>query len=344
MVEDQHSQFNEYLRILAKDITKALLLNEPTNNQKKQVELLMALEEKFRKSIVSFKQSREIYKKFIIRIAVEEKNILNARPYFREKATVFNKQISPAIKLADIKTIQKFHINYNLVKFIKDNWLGEMPKNSVEYIRKIEDVRRQIIENNMPLAINRAKIFYKKVPKSHLTLNDMISIACLGLISGVDKWVGAYSDVFNGVCIGRMTGNFIAEYSDTTIYFYPSDKSLLYRANALKFRLGIENLRDLADAINKSYEDDEKEGMKVPSKKVTESELAALLSAASPVSPDKTTNEDGDTMVVDISSKASQEDIERSFITREMYINTSEALKKISLIQRKIIRLKGVDL
>jgi DNA-directed RNA polymerase sigma subunit (sigma70/sigma32) len=141
-----------------------------------------------------------------------------------------------------------------------------------------------------------------------------------------------------------MTGNFIAEYSDTTIYFYPSDKSLLYRANALKFRLGIENLRDLAEAINKSYEDDEKEGMKVPSKKVTESELASLLSAASPVSPDKTVNEDGDTMVVDITSKASSEDIERNYAKREMYLNTAEALKSLTILQRKIIRLKGVDL
>ena len=330
---------------MAKDLTKVLTDNLATNDQKKQVELLMALEDKFRKNIISYKQTREIYKLFITKIAVQEKNILNARPYFREKAGVFNKQISPAIKIADIKALQKFHINYNLVSFIAKSWLGELPVAAKEHIRKIEDVRRQIIQNNLPLAINRAKLFYKKVPKSHLTLNDFISIASLGLISGVDKWVGSYTEVFNGVCIGRMTGNFISEYSDTTIYFFPSDKSLLYRANALRYRLQIENMKDLADAINKSYEQDKKEGIKVPTKKVTEGELASLLQASSTVSANRpTTLEDGEELGVDITLRASTEDIESSYVNKEMYMKTAGALRKLSVIQRKIIKFKGVDI
>ena len=65
-IQDQHSQFNENLRLLAKDLTKVLTDNLATNDQKKQVELLMALEDKFRKNIISYKQTREIMEQRIL--------------------------------------------------------------------------------------------------------------------------------------------------------------------------------------------------------------------------------------------------------------------------------------
>ena len=62
---------------------------------------------------------QEIYKKFLQHICVKQKNILSARPYFRESAVTFSKKITPAIKNNDIDALKKFDINYQFIKFIK---------------------------------------------------------------------------------------------------------------------------------------------------------------------------------------------------------------------------------
>jgi DNA-directed RNA polymerase specialized sigma subunit len=343
-----NQEYDNSLRLLAKEVTAVLNFNKDGSDQKAQVELVMKLEESFRKSIITFAQSREIYKQFILLVAVKNKQILSARPYFREKSKVFSSQITPAIKNGDIKKLQTFHINYNLIKFIRENWKGPFPERSEKIYQKFVDARRKLIENNLPLAINRAKLFYRKVPRSHLSLMDMIGIASMGLVSGVDKWVGEYSRVFNSVCIGRMTGNMIDSYSETTLHFYPSDSSILYRANSLRFKYDIQDLNELAEAINKSYVEDQKNGVKVPKQKITADQLSNLLNAASVLSidaPAPSSSDGKETIYSYLEGTPDGSDTpEDSLIKQDLVSKLIDAIRKLPILQQKVIRLKGVKL
>lgn len=326
------SRYDNSLNKLAKEITQALKENKDGSSQQHQVELLMSLEQQFRKTAIGYLQSREIYKKFILLVVSKNKNILSARPYFREKSAVFGSSITPAIKDANIQQLQTFHINFNLINFIMSNWLGDVPVELSEIFEKLVAARKKLIENNMPLVVNRAKIFFRKVPESHLTLMDMIGIASMGLVSGVDKWAGEYSKVFNGVCIGRMVGNLISNYSETTVHFYPSDSSVLYRANSLKFKKDPKDLQELANEINKSYEEDRKNGVKVPNKVIDQQELHNLFSAANPLSFD------GDDGLED----GRYFDPEDEIVKKDLKSKMIESINKLANLERKIVVLKGV--
>lgn len=341
---------DQSLASLARDITFAINSNKDDSDQKAQVELLMKLEEKFRKSVIAFAQSREIYKQFILLVAVTNRNILSARPFFREKSKTFSSKITPAIRDGDIKALQEFHINFNFIDFIKKKWKGPFPEKSQKIYDSLLEARNKLIINNTPLAINRAKIFYRKTPQGHLELNDLIGTAISGLISGVDKWVGPYSRVFNGVCIGRMTGNLIDAYSETVLHFYPSDKIVLYRANSLKFKKGIHNLKDLADEINFSYEEDRKNGIKTPKERITPEQLSDLLNAASPISADSsfTASSDDDGAysfsILDNAPNNTVDSLEDDFIKKDLLSKMILSIRNLPVIQQKILILKGVKL
>lgn len=341
-------EIDNSLKLFAKELTLILKQNANGQDQGAQITSLMKLEESFRKNILRFGQSREVYKQFILMITVKNKHILTARPYFREKAKTFNSQITSAIKNANIKKLQEFHINYNFIKFIRESWKGPFPERAQECYSQILNLRKKIVENTMPLAINKAKLFYRKVPRNHLSLMDMVGIAANGLVSGVDKWVGNYSRVFNGVCIGRMTGNLIENYSETTLHFYPTDRNILYRANSLRFKLNIQDIEKLAEEINKSYIEDRKKGIKTPKHSVTADELSSLLNAASVFSIDSpNANSESEDYFQDYSesnSEEGQELLEETMIKSDLISKTINAARKLPILQQKVLRLKGVKL
>lgn len=334
--------FDDSFYKLAVEVTRALERNKDGSNQEQQVEELLDAERKFKSTILMYRQANEIYKKFLQRVCIQNKNILSARPYFRETATSFSKKITPSIKAADIATLQTFDINYQFIKFIKESWLGPFPKRAEQLYQRVHVARTILIENNMPLAINRAKLFYRKVPRSHLSLMDLIEICAMGLAAGIDKWCGKYSPVFRSVCIGRMVGNMIDSYSETTLHFYPSDKRILYKANSIRGRQGIEDMGELTRAVNESFRLDELEGKSIPKKNITVSELAALMSAASTVSADATVNDEG--FGVYQFTPDSAPDAEYALIERESTSKMLTVAKNLPLLHRKVLRLKGIKI
>lgn len=336
-------KFDDSFYRLANSLAEVLKRNEDGSDQKKQVELLMKLEGQFKRSILRYSQCREIYKKFILLVVVQNQNILSARPYFREKAVTFSKKITPAIQKADIKALQNFNINFKFIKFIEENWLGPMPVKSKELIQKIEKARRILIENNLPLAINEAKRFHRKVPENHVTLMDMIAAAAEGLGSGIDKWVGPYSKVFRSVCIGRMKGNMVDMYSETTLHFFPTDKRILYKANTIKFREGADSLPELVDAINKSFEQDEKDGKKGSKERVTEGQLYNLMHAASTFSADSHPEEGSEEGQTILDLTPDDDNLEDRMINSEAYARALIIAKDMDLITRKILIMKGLE-
>jgi DNA-directed RNA polymerase specialized sigma subunit len=326
---------------LAKEVTQTIALEQDGSSQKEQVEELIKSETMFRETVLKYRQSTEIYKKFLQHICIKQKNILSARPYFRETAVTFSKQITPAIKNNDIEKLKTFSINYQLISFIKDNWLGPFPKRAEQLFNRVKSARNKLINLNMPLAINRAKLFYRMTPKGSLTLMDMIGICGMGLMSGVDKYVGAYSPVFRSVIIGRCVGNLIDAYSETTLHFFPKDKRILYKAHAIRGRQGIEDIKELTNAVNISFKQDEKDGKSVPGK-IGVGELNALLSASTTVSADATTDEEG--YGVYSYTEDPNPNIEEKMLYSETLKEVLTSAKNLSNIQRKVLLLKGIKL
>lgn len=334
--------FDNSFYLLAGEITRVLEKNKDGTDQKQQVEELLDAERKFKDTILKYRQSTEIYKQFLQKVCIQNKNILSARPYFRETATTFSASITPAIKMGNTDELKKFNINYQFIKFIKDHWRGPFPERATELFDRVHRSREILIENNMPLAVNRAKLFFRKTPRSHLTLMDMIGICGMGLAAGVDKWCGPYSPVFRSVCIGRMVGNLIDSYSETMLHFYPSDKRILYKANSIRGRKGIDEVSDLATAVNNAFIEDEKTGKSIPKNKISTGELNDLMNAASIVSADSTVNEEG--YGVYTYAQDPNADIESTYIQRETTMQMLMLVSKLPLLHRKILRLKGIKI
>jgi DNA-directed RNA polymerase specialized sigma subunit len=328
--------------LLANQVAAAIKRNKSKLDQGQQVERLMALEKKFKHSVLKYAQSREIYKRFLLMIVVENKNILSARPYFREKSVNFSKFITPAIKAADIEKLQTFDINFQMIKYIRDQWKGVFPKASESYYQKVAKAREVLIEDNMPLAINEAKKFYNKVPKNHVTLMDLITACADGLGSGIDKYCGPYTKVFRSVCIGRAKGNMIDIYSETTLHFYPVDRRILYKANAIRSRKRIEDLDELAAAVNESFAQDERDGKKGMKDKVTADQLRLLMTASSTVSADSKKGQEGHSVYsLTPSNLEDPETIVEKIDTMKHLI---EAAQGLDLVSKKLLKLKGVSI
>lgn len=340
MKQKRQEGFDNSFYRLAGEITKALEKNKDGTIQKEQVEELLDAERKFKETILNYRQATEVYKKFLQKVCVQNKNILSARPYFRETAVSFSKRITPAIKAEDIQTLQTFDINYQFIRFIRDSWLGPFPKRAEQLYHRVHKARTILIENNMPLAVNRAKLFYRKTPKNHLTLIDFIGICAMGLAAGVDKWCGPYSPVFRSVCIGRMVGNMIDSYSETMLHFYPSDKRILYKAHTLRSRRSIDDMKVLTEAVKESFIADALEGKSVPKTKIDVGELSTLMNAASTVSADATVNDEG-FGIYHFTEDPSQ-DTEESYINREAMEKVMELSRDLPILYKKILRLKGI--
>lgn len=352
----QYEKFDDSFYQLAAQVTAAIARNKDGSTQEEQVMELMDAERKFKEHVLGhIKHSTEVYKMFLQRVMIQNKNILSARPYFRETATTFSKKITPAIKLSNtdtlkaIEQLKTFDINYQLIKFIRDSWKGPFPKRAEKLFHRVQRAREVLIENNMPLAINRAKLFYRKTPRSHLTLMDLIEICSMGLAAGIDKYVGKYTPVFRSVCIGRMVGNMIDSYSETMFHFYPSDKRVLYKANTLRGRKGIDDIKELAKAVNESFRLDALEGKSIPKKEVTAGDLSDLMNAASPVSADTPVGYDSRdggssprTFTVYDYVADQTVDIEASYIKKQEMVRMLTLAEHLPILHKKVLKLKGV--
>jgi DNA-directed RNA polymerase specialized sigma subunit len=326
---------------LAQEIARAIERNRDGSTQKQQFEELIAAECLFHEAVLTYRISTEIFKRFIQLIRVVNNNILSARPYFRESSDTFSSKITPALKSKDPEVLKSFGINFHFVKFCKDNWIGLWPKKLEVLYRRVERARTILVENNMGLCINRAKIFYRKTPKGHLSFNDMIEVSSMGLCAGIDKYTGSFKKNFIGVCIGRIVGNLIDAYSETVIHFYPGERRVLYRANSIRGRQGITDITELTNAVNESFAADIREGKTAP-KPVNVSELSYLLSAASLISADANDGEEGFGVYNYVPDESENAEIllERK---QEVAIMCKLA-RKLPLINQKVLRLKGIEI
>lgn len=339
MIDDPH------FRQFAGSLEKAIKLFGTTEDkdflarQKRQVDTLVALEREFRKVLIAHSKGKKMYGAFIHHICDVRRNILDARPFFRERQGTFTRHISSALRHRDEERLYRFNFNYRFVDFVLRSRKWKPGSMLVKLARQIEAVRDELITMNMPLAISRARIFYSRTPKAHLSYMDFIQIACEGLMSGVDKFVPPFSKAFRSVAIGRMTGNFIENYSETPIHFFPVDKRKIYRANKLMGRQpGVVDFEKLAEGVNRGVE---------PAHRTTPSEIANLVAASSVVSSDTVVTDDDENEPVRVADffaapATTQPDVicERQDSMRAL----AGAVITLTPFEQKLLKLKGLQI
>jgi hypothetical protein len=343
----KRTEIDRHFQNLAKQVKDVIEDNEGSiDDQQEQVERVMELELLFRDDIKRYSKGTEAYVKFIKYISVDVGNLLTAKSYFREVATDYTK-ISRKMKDKDAKGLMDFHPNYSMIQFVVDNWGGPLPKKVESTYKKFLEARRELIENNLPLAISRAVIFYRKTPKNHLTLLDFIGICTCGLAIGIDKFVGAYTPVWRSVCIGRMVGFMIDEYSKTFLKLFPSDQKILYRTKALKYKYQIEDIKILTKYVNDSFYADEKLGKPIPpDMPISEEKITSLLNSTGYVSADSTSPESDEEEGIAVYDYAFNEsdNVEEKVEFRDSLRKVSSMGMYLSIVERKVIRLKGVTI
>lgn len=301
--------------------------------QKRQVEKLAELETAWRLAVLDHELGVQAYTAFVEHIKNVRKNILAARPYFRERQPVFTAHISPALKYGNIEGLFPHHINWTFINFAMNavDWPEDCQVTKLA--KEIATIRDELVIINLPLAISRSRIFWSRTPQSHITFMDFVSIAAEGLLAAIDKFVLPYSDVWCSVAIGRMVGNFIEAYSETTLHFYPTDRRKIYRANKFLSKCSAKKrewtVDDVVDAVNTTgTKTDEEEPKK---RQVTSSaEISNLLAAATSIR---------DTSNIDVVDEYRPD---AAYEMSESISVMKTAINQLTILDKKILALKGV--
>jgi DNA-directed RNA polymerase specialized sigma subunit len=277
----------------------------------------------------------------------DKESLLTAKEFFRERVGLF-KAINVTIRNKDNEQFHTYKFNYRFIEFIRETNENHLPVKLQALYDSIVQLRSDLIVNNAPLAIKIAKDFFDRVPRNTMSLMDAISIANSGLCVGIDKCETNTWKSVKSVAIGRMVGFLIKEYSDTFISLFPREKKILYRAKSLLHKNGIdiEDIEALTKLVNESFEEDRKNGTKITFLPISETYLSELLNSAYSSNGGSSNNQDvkeGFTEVYERSAD-SKPGAEQRYLDNENMILVLQASKDLSILQRKVIKLKGVTL
>lgn len=314
--------------------------------QRRQIKRLISLENQFRKFLIKNPMGNKVYKEFVKMICDQKRNILAARPFFRERQEIFTKYISKALKKRNEKSLYRFRFNYQFVYFVLNTFQWPQNGKVVRTAKKIQDIRRELVEMNLPLAISQARIFWSNTPKSHLSYMDLVQIHCGGLLAGIDKFVPpptrglteeqsleAYRK-FRAVALGRMIGDRIDNYSETLLHFYPIDKRKIYRANKLlRHFAGEVDYEKLSGMVNHEVEDENHH--------TNPSEIADLVASASCVSSDALAV-NGNESPVDKYVANYEDRPDLAYEQQQSLDLMRKSIVNLPLRERKVLTLKGV--
>jgi hypothetical protein len=298
-----------------------------------QLKNLIGLECRFRDLLPD-----EVFVEFVRFITYERCNILDARPYFRERSTTFIATISDALKTYSVSVLRQFRLNWSFIE-----WARRRYPYAESLVQQIARQRSDILEQNLPLAISQARIFWNSTPHSHLSWMDVVQIQCKGLLLAIDKFVPPVeTDLgpatlikwksFRAVAIGIMRRDRVNAYSSTLLHFYPSDRAKMYVANKLMRRSSDVNFEDLSAGINSHFG---------PST-TNPSEIQGLLAAGSTVSADYNPDPEGDTMTDTFPdhSDSPEVQVEEHQAMQAMLAS----IEDLNTIEQKLLRMKGVRL
>jgi DNA-directed RNA polymerase specialized sigma subunit len=225
-------------------------------NQEDLLNDLFAVELGFRDVLVKSLIGRNKYKEVVEFFCAKGKNVHSLRTFFRERQGDLSARFKSAFgKSRMFWALNDLRINYNFAKWVIERFppdhadFSELSTLYAEIIR----IRKMICEQNLPLAINRAKIFWSRNTSYHLDYMDLIQASAEGLLVAIDKFVPPYRTVFRSVAIGRMTLNMITDNSSTMLKISPHDRRVLYRANNAVAKQKLVADSDIVDYVQQSF-------------------------------------------------------------------------------------------
>lgn len=254
--------------------------------QRRQLKRLIGLEIEFRDSLYKHPWGANVYRDFFVFILDTKKNLLAARPYFRERHEIFKAGISRFFRKRDIEGFRSYRLNWSFVEWVLRSRRWPVGSKIRVLAKSIADQRQEILEQNLPLALSQARMFWNNTPQSHLSYMDIVQLQAQGLLLAADKFVppddskmserqslAAYKN-FRAVAIGIMTRDRVNAYSETLIHFYPKDRAKIYRAlKALRRTFGEVDFDALASQIT--------DELKTSGIKTDGNEIRDLLAAVS---------------------------------------------------------------
>lgn len=291
-------------------------------DSKKAIIELQKLENSFKKKLLNSKKNISHYEKFVDFILNEEKNILRAKIYFREPEGVFFSKISKMIRDKDIKGLTAFNMNYKFISIVMQDEELSKRKDLSTIFNKIVSIRKTIMDKNMPLIINRARLYQFKSRKFSEDPVDFIQTGTEGFVSAIDKFVVKKDHNFNGYAIGWIQAVLMAEFSTSFLRLPDKGRKILYRANIAIFRHGMKDMNKVLEFVKEKYPNTTKELLD-----------SIIISSQNP-EPIQNLNENEDS----VEDKIDQEE---SIIKNEMKKKLYSAIEKLPIINRKVIILKG---
>lgn len=320
------------------EMDSILKANKDDRQTKHFINELIKLEKAFKKNLLSTAFGEKVYEDFMKFILDDEEgkgNMLSARVYFRERQNTFSKKMYAAFHQENPKKLHAFKINYKFCMWALDHYSGKKSKTMTDIVDKMVQIRKTICEKNMPLAINRASLFWRKTSVPHLSYMDLIQNAAEGLMIAIDKFVPEKGRItnnreFNGVSVGKITLEMQESSSQTLVKLPPKDKRILYRTKKAKLEKNTLSKEEVRDYVSQSFGG------------VTSSDIDRIEAAANQtVSIDS--KPDGQYSIAEKfvdTSDSSYEKVER----RDLNIKVLKTLKNLSTIERKIILMKFGEL
>lgn len=254
--ENNAKYLKKFGEMVAKEIAKYQPV-KPKNKaervewQRERMWRLFHLEDLYRDMVWEHKYGKQVFEAFCDYAVNEKRSLLDARPYFRERQTTFTAKISNALRQKDLETLSKCHYNFRWIEWVSKQ--RKWGKQFAEIIKEIKAIREEMTITNIPLMINRGKVFHRAIQRDHVTYLDLIEVAIEGLVAAIDKFTPGKKRDFEGiakVAVGRAGGNMIEHVSETLIHFPPNDKRKLYWINKARNREPDIDLDKIVEVVN----------------------------------------------------------------------------------------------
>lgn len=295
-----------------------------------RLETLIELERSFISHLRGSGKGALALKKLIYFLKTE-KDMRSIRSFFRERDCAFDVKFKKAIQSHDYDFIyDNYDLNFMFCNFVVQNIRVNQKLHSL--FRQLKAVRDDIITCYLHYTLNRAKVFLR-YSNNILTFDDLVSSASEGLVIAVDKYkLDPKSPTpFHMVAIGRMVSNLIAlQASSTPVKLTYRPARQLYMVRKLMLTHPNMSYAEIAHAVG-----------------MTEQEVVDLLHALHLVSLDDLVSDNDENTSVFLynflpdgqaHNNYEQVEIEDMLVKACAFFH-----KQLTLLQQKVLRLRGVD-
>ena len=307
-------------------------------HQKAHWERLYEMECQFKADLLAHPKGLDVCQRWMEAVTSGTgKGMLPSRVYFRERQVTFAASISAELASRNLAAVLTHNLNYRWIRWVasQEPTKGKRwPVKMRQLVKKIEVQRQEAALMLMPLAVNRARLFWPCAKRGHLSFLDLISICAEGVMIGLDKFCGPFTAAYRDVAIGRMVGLLIEENSRTTLHFSPPDRRALYASHK---EIGIQVVTKDMDYRNLSQQVEKRTNGVL---RYEEGDLARLIAASTCVSSDSSPETTQKTLSRMAAPREIGPDVQVE--VAEISSKIRRASSKMNLRHRKFMILKGI--